>query len=73
VYQPFCGRDLVDDLSRYGRVDLPRLETEFCRRHLHLFDVIFSLVYSEDDAVRYSLTHWLQLPRTPAAFGASHS
>jgi His-Xaa-Ser system radical SAM maturase HxsB len=73
VYQPFCGRDLVDDLSRYGRVDLPRLETEFCRRHLHLFDFIFSLVYSEDDAVRYSLTHWLQLPRTPAAFGASHS
>ncbi len=29
AYQPFCGFDLVDDLSRYGRIDLPRHETCF--------------------------------------------
>jgi His-Xaa-Ser system radical SAM maturase HxsB len=69
AYQPFCGRDLVDDLARYGRVDIPRLETEFCRRHLHIFDFIFALVYEDDPAVRYSLSRWLRLAGTPPALG----
>src|SRR3546814_4661303 len=38
---PYCGRAVVDDLARYGRIDLPRHQTEFCRRHLHLFDFLF--------------------------------
>jgi His-Xaa-Ser system radical SAM maturase HxsB len=62
AYQPFCGRDVVDDLARYGRIDVPRLETDFCRRHMHLFDFIFSLIYSDDEATRYSLARWLRLP-----------
>lgn len=62
AFQAYCGRDLIDDLSRYGRVDLPRTETAFCRRHLHLFDFIFELIYSDDEAVRYSLARWLHLP-----------
>jgi His-Xaa-Ser system radical SAM maturase HxsB len=70
AYQPFCGRDLVDDLARYGRVDVPRLETEFCRRHLHVFDFIFRLVYEDDPAVRYSLSRWLRMAGTPPALGA---
>lgn len=70
AYQPFCGRDLVDDIARYGRIDLPRHETEFCRRHLHLFDFVFELLYSEEPAVRYSLARWLRLPGTPDALGA---
>jgi radical SAM protein with 4Fe4S-binding SPASM domain len=69
AYQPFCGRDLVDDLARYGRIDLPRTETEFCRRHLHIFDFIFELVYDDDPAVRYSLSRWLRLAGTPPALG----
>jgi His-Xaa-Ser system radical SAM maturase HxsB len=69
AWQPFCGRDLVDDLARYGRIDLPRHETAFCRRHMHLFDLIFDLIYSDDPAVRYSLARWLRLPGTPASFG----
>jgi len=69
AFQPFCGRDVVDDLARYGRIDMPRLETAFCRRHLHLFDLAFELIYSEEDAVRHSLARWLRLPGTPARFG----
>jgi His-Xaa-Ser system radical SAM maturase HxsB len=69
VYQPYCGRDLVDDLARYGRVDMPRPETAFCRRHLHIFDFIFALVYEDDPAVRYSLSRWLRLAGTPPALG----
>ena len=70
AYQPFCGRDLIDDLSRYGRIDLPRHETEFCRRHLAMFDLVFELIYSEEPAVRHSLARWLRLPGTPSTFGA---
>lgn len=73
AYQPFCGRDLVDDLARYGRVDVPRLETEFCRRHLHVFDFIFRLVYEDDPAVRYSLSRWLRLAGTPPMLAMRYS
>lgn len=69
AYQPFCGRDIIDDLARYGRINVDRTDTEFCRRHLHIFDFIFELIYSDDDAVRYSLARWLRLPQTPAILG----
>ena len=62
AFQPYCGRDMIDDLARYGRIDLPRTETAFCRRHLHLFDFIFDLLYSDDEATQYSLARWLHLP-----------
>lgn len=65
AYQPFCGRDLVDDISRYGRIDVPRHETEFCRRHMAMFDLVFDLVHSDDPAVAHSLARWLRLPGTP--------
>ncbi|WP_230207062.1 His-Xaa-Ser system radical SAM maturase HxsB [Novosphingobium sp. Gsoil 351] len=61
AYQPFCGRDVVDDLSRYGTIDVRRLNTEFCRRHRDIFDFAFELIYSEDEATRYSLCRWLGL------------
>jgi His-Xaa-Ser system radical SAM maturase HxsB len=61
VYQPFCGRDLIDDLSRYGRIDLPRQDTAFCQKHLHIFDLCMRLIYSNDAAVQYSLAKWLGL------------
>lgn len=69
VYQPYCGRDVVDDIARYGRIDLPRHDTEFCRRHLSLFDLAFKLIYAADEPTRYSLARWLRLEGTPAAFG----
>jgi His-Xaa-Ser system radical SAM maturase HxsB len=62
AYKPYCGRDLIDDISRYGTIDLPRGETEFCRRHLALFDLAFSMIHSADEKVRYSLGRWTGLP-----------
>ena len=61
TYQPFCGRDIVDDIARYGRIDLPRHETDFCRRHLYMFDLAFELLGSDDPAIQYSLARWLGL------------
>lgn len=62
AYQPYCGRDIVDDISRYGTIDVPRGDTEFCNRHMALFDLAFELIYSDDVSVRYSLGNWLGLP-----------
>ncbi|PYE22630.1 His-Xaa-Ser system radical SAM maturase HxsB [Rhizobium sp. PP-CC-3A-592] len=58
VYQPFCGVDLIDDLSRYGRIDLPKHQTDFCQRHMAIFDKVFELLYSEDPRVQKSLAMW---------------
>lgn len=69
VYQPFCGRDIFDDLSRYGTISLPRRETEFCRRHLDLFDRAFELIHDTDPAVQYSLRRWLGLPGDDLTLG----
>ena len=63
VYRPYCGLDVVDDLSRYGRIDIPRHATDHCRSHLELFDFAFELLYSKDPIVHRSLSHWLNLPR----------
>jgi radical SAM protein with 4Fe4S-binding SPASM domain len=60
-YQPYCGRDIVDDLARYGTIDMPRTDTAFCQRHLALFDFAFELIYDPDPATRYSLCRWLRL------------
>lgn len=73
AYQPYCGRDIVDDLARYGRIDLPRTDTAFCTRHLHLFDFIFELIYSGDEPTLYSLSRWLRLPRSVLEMGTQHS
>lgn len=59
TYQPFCGRDLVDDLSRYGTVDVERTSTAFCRKHMHVFDLIFTMIEDTDPAVQFSLSRWL--------------
>ncbi len=62
VYQPFCGVDLIDDLSRYGRIDVPKHLTEFCQRHLAVFDKIFAMIYSDDPKIRKSLAIWAGVP-----------
>lgn len=71
AFQPYCGRDIVDDIARYGTIDLPRRETAFCRRHLFMFDLAFGLLDSPEPAVRYSVARWLgvrgELPPTGIA------
>ncbi|MFT3988986.1 His-Xaa-Ser system radical SAM maturase HxsB [Aestuariivirga sp.] len=62
VYQPYCGTDIVDDISRYGRVDIPRGSTWFCQRHTALFDKAFELLYRGDAATQQSLASWVGLP-----------
>ena len=58
AYQPFCGTDVIDDVSRYGRIDMPRHDTWFCGRHMAVFDKVFDVIYSRDEATRMSIAHW---------------
>ena len=69
AFQPYCGRDLVDDLSRFGTINVERTETAFCRRHLALFDFVFELIYEDDPAIRHSLARWLRLDGDSAPLG----
>ncbi|CDM60023.1 His-Xaa-Ser system radical SAM maturase HxsB (plasmid) [Rhizobium sp. T136] len=68
-YQPFCGIDLIDDLSRYGRIDLPKHLTDFCQKHTSIFDKIFSMIYSADPKVRKSLAVWSGVPNFDGSIG----
>lgn len=73
AFQPFCGRDIVDDIARYGRIDVPRLETEFCRRHTHMFEFAFDLINDDDPAVRHTVSRWLGLPGDPSQLGTHYA
>ncbi|MEP4034906.1 His-Xaa-Ser system radical SAM maturase HxsB [Pseudophaeobacter sp.] len=61
-HQVYCGRDVIDDLSRYGRIDLPRSETEFCKRHKYMFGLVEDLLQSSDPEVHHSLALWAGIP-----------
>lgn len=48
AYQPYCGVDLIDDLSRYKRIDMPKRETWFCNKQTYFFDWIFDKIQRRD-------------------------
>jgi His-Xaa-Ser system radical SAM maturase HxsB len=61
AYQAYCGVDTVDDVSRYGRIDIPRGSTWFCQRHTEIFDMAFSGMYGHDSSAQASILKWLGL------------
>jgi radical SAM protein with 4Fe4S-binding SPASM domain len=69
AFQPYCGTDPIDDISRYRRVDMPRADTWFCQRHMDIFDRVVALIYSTDERERYSVARWAGLDSWPAELG----
>lgn len=65
AFQPFCGTDVVDDVSRYGRIDIPRHDTWFCQRHTALYSLVFELMRDPSPAVRHSLALWSGIATWP--------
>lgn len=55
-FQPYCGIDSVDDISRYNRIDLPKHKTSFCNNHISKFRDIFSRIVSNDPVNIFNLT-----------------
>lgn len=68
AFQPYCGSDLVDSISRYGRADIPRGETVFCASQTDFFDFAFSMLADPSEEERKALSRWLDLPQAPARF-----
>ena len=62
VYQAACGSDPIDDIARTGRADPPRIDTAFCRRHMHIFDFATELLCSDRPDVQASIAKWLGMP-----------
>ena len=73
AFQPFCGSDPVDNISRCGRIDAPKADEWFCTRQTSVFDKVFELLYRSDEAARFSLGAWLDLPEWPADAAAVHA
>jgi His-Xaa-Ser system radical SAM maturase HxsB len=72
-YQAFCGVDLLDEISREGRIDMPKTSTDFCRRHMFIFDRIFDLIYSDDPKVLHSLALWSGVQSFPTDLAPVHA
>ncbi len=62
TYQPFCGKDVVDDLSRNGRIDTPKHLTYFCKVQTALFDLAFEYLTSTNPDILLSISRWLDMP-----------
>jgi len=71
-YQPYCGSDPVDNVSRYGRTDIARAGTWFCDRQLSVFDSAVRLIYSRDEEELFSLRHWAGVSSWPEALAPVH-
>ena len=58
-YKPFCGIDIIDDLSRYERVDFYKHDSWFCGRQTFAFDFIFSKLANQDRQWQKIFGSWL--------------
>ncbi|MBL4539721.1 MAG: His-Xaa-Ser system radical SAM maturase HxsB [Oceanicaulis sp.] len=72
AFQAACGVDLIDDISRYGRRDLPRPDTFFCQRQTAMFDLAWKLLLDRSPAIRHSVCAWLDIPFTDQALIPHH-
>ena len=59
AYMPYCGIDIIDDLSRYNRIDNPKFDSWFCRRHMMIFDFIFDKIATRDRAWLDIFLKWI--------------
>jgi len=56
AFQPYCGIDHFDDLSRYSRVDLPKNETAFCQSQMDGFTDVFERLAKNDPIEIFNIT-----------------
>ena len=69
VYQSVCGRDIIDDISRYGRIDTPRLTTRHCQKHMAIFDFIMRTLATSSEHELDVLSKMVGLEKIdPASF-----
>ena len=67
AYMPYCGIDVIDDISRYGRMDVPKQETWFCNKQITLFDIIFEKVALKNKKWLDVFLKWIYRTNSPVA------
>lgn len=48
-FQPFCGVDNIDNISRYGTIDVETLNSHYCITHMGIFKYIFNKLSSRNE------------------------
>ena len=48
-FQPFCGVDNIDNISRYGTIDVQTLNSHYCITHMGIFTYIFNNLSSRNE------------------------
>ena len=49
-FQPFCGVDNIDNISRYGTIDVETLHSHYCITHMGIFKYIFNKLSSRNES-----------------------
>ncbi len=65
AYMPFCGIDIIDDISRYNRTDFTKLNSWFCRFHMATFDLIFEKIEGRDVEWLDVFLKWIYRSKNP--------
>ncbi len=65
AFLPYCGIDVIDDLSRYKRIDLPKADTWFCNKQTFFFDWIFDKVRRDDVTWLSIFSRWVHQKPSP--------
>ena len=72
-YQPFCGVDIIDNISRYGTTDMKTLDTHFCNINMNVFDFIFKNLSNRNEYFINLATLCLtKQSSSPSIFGGHH-
>lgn len=58
AFLPYCGADPVHHYAAQGDVRADRLSSDFCRRHMALFQMLFGMLLEGDPSTRAILTNW---------------
>jgi len=69
TYMPYCGVDIIDDLSRYGRIDIAKENTWFCKKQMFLMDLIFRSYANKDRLYMDAFLKWAYQKSSPVGYG----
>lgn len=58
AFLPYCGADPVHHHAAQGDVRADRLSSDFCRRHMALFQLLFGLLLDGSPSTQRLLTSW---------------
>lgn len=73
-HQTYCGVDNIDNISRYGTIDIPKIDTYFCNNHMFMFDLVRSKIGStEPRDIRNLAIHLTGFYKTTTLFRDWHN